>query len=156
MKRDKNLQPLSRQHHNALLMVLLLSKGQRKQADIPIMAKFILDMWHLDLKEHFFAEENILIPALKHTSFNENYTERLLSEHAHIKLVINRIENGLFSNVFLNDFIETLEQHIRFEERVYFPEVEKILSREKLEDLGHKLYETVSVNCMDYPVKFWE
>ena len=156
MKRDKNLQPLSRQHHNGLLMVLLLSKGEKRQADLQIMAEFILEMWNKDLKEHFIAEETILIPALKNKSFNEIYTQRLLSDHAQIRLVVDKIEQGHFSNIYLNEFIVTLEKHIRFEERIYFPEVEKILSSDELEEIGLRLLETTSINCMDYPVKFWE
>lgn len=156
MKRDRNLQPLSRQHHNGLLIVLLLSKGQKKEASIQVMAKFILEMWYKELKEHFLAEESILIPALTLKSFNEQYTQRLLSEHNQIRYIVNKIEEGLFSPVYLNEFINTLETHIRFEERIYFPEVEKTLNNDELEKVGQMLHESASVNCMDYPVKFWE
>ena len=60
MQRNKNLQPLSRQHHNGLLMVLLLSKGVRKQANIQVMADFILDAWQKELQQHFKMEEEFL------------------------------------------------------------------------------------------------
>jgi hemerythrin-like domain-containing protein len=156
MKRDRNLQSLSRQHHNGLLIVLLLSKGQQKQADIQVMARFILDMWNKELKGHFIAEESILVPALTQKSFNKQHTRRLLSEHEHIRDIVNKIEEGLFSPFYLNDFINTLERHIRFEERIYFPQVEKTLNSHELETVGQKLHESASVNCMDYPVKFWE
>ena len=60
-------------------------------------------MWSKDLKEHFVVDENILIPALRDTSFNEHYTERLLSDHAQIRLAVERIEEDLLSNISLND-----------------------------------------------------
>jgi hypothetical protein len=56
MKRDVHLQPLSRQHHNALMAVLLLKKGVQKQADVTVMKDFILFIWEHELVHHFEAE----------------------------------------------------------------------------------------------------
>ncbi|MBC7826242.1 MAG: hemerythrin domain-containing protein [Chitinophagaceae bacterium] len=156
MVRDKNLQPLSRQHHNGLLMVLLLSKGEKKHADLRIMGDFILDGWQKELKEHFIMEEDILVPALQDKDFDRKYTDRLLSEHSQIRSIIKKIEEGLFTTEDLHFFYQTLEQHIRFEERIYFPEAEKILDPEELQRIGLLLHAGSAKNCMDYPVKFWE
>ena len=53
-------------------------------------------------------------------------------------------------------FATLLEQHIRFEERTYFPEVEKILTEKQLRQIGEHLQNDDHTNCMNYPVKFWE
>jgi len=156
MKRDRNLQPLSRQHHNGLLMALLLSKGEKKHADLKIMGDFILDGWKKELKDHFLMEEKILMPALQDKVFNHELSNRVLSEHDQIRMIISRIEQGLFTTTDLHQFHQTLEQHIRFEERIYFPEAEKILSMEELQRIGLLLYQGETGNCTDYPVKFWE
>lgn len=156
MKRDENLQPLSRQHHNGLLMTLLLSKGVKKNANLSTMADFVLDSWNKELNQHFTLEEEILLPALKEKTFDPTLTGRLLAEHQQIRSIVNRIKKGDYTVDDISDFSRLLEQHIRFEERVYFPEAEKGLSKEELKHIGSLLQDTEDLNCMNYPIKFWE
>ena len=156
MKRDENLQPLSRQHHNGLLMALLLSKGIKRNADPHTMADFILEGWDMELKHHFIMEEDILIPALKGKTFDPALTDRLLSEHEQIRSLVGLITKGEFNVEDISKFSGLLEQHIRFEERVYFPEAERHLSNEELSQLGPLLQDTKDLNCINYPIKFWE
>ena len=156
MKRHQQLQPLSRQHHNGLLAALLLKKGIIKAAATNVMAAFILDFWQHDLKAHFESEETILIPALKETEFDETLTRRLLNEHFALRSYIDSVENGYANKETITDFADLLEEHIRFEERTYFPEAEKVLSEGLLITIGEQLHENDEPNCMNYPVKFWE
>lgn len=155
MKRDPNLQPLSRQHHQGLMMVLLLQKGLKKNADPVIMQQFIRDEWHTDLEAHFLQEEQVLIPCLQGKPFNSQLTARILQDHATIRELVAKAEAGALNEIEINYFSELLEQHIRFEERVYFPEAEAVLSPEELQQIGSQLHEKPR-NCMDYPVKFWD
>src|SRR5688572_28412345 len=115
MKRDKNLQPLSRQHHNGLMVALLLLKGTHRNADLKVMADFILDAWHKELKQHFIMEEKILIPALSQKSFDHKLTDRLLTEHEKLRSIMEKIQQGNFTVADINRFAQSLEQHIRFE-----------------------------------------
>ena len=156
MKRDENLQPLSRQHHNGLLMTLLLSKGVRRNADPNVMADFIIDGWKKELNQHFIMEEELLIPTLKKKKFDPLLTDRLLSEHFEIRSIINKFTGGNFTVADISDFAELLEKHIRFEERTYFAEAEKCLSHEELQSIGKLLKESEDANCINYPIKFWE
>lgn len=156
MKRHKQLQPLSRQHHNGLLAALLLKKGIKKAADQKVMAAFILNFWSNDLEVHFNSEETVLIPALKETAFAETLTRRLLNEHTALRSYIFSLQEGDASASITEDFANLLEQHIRFEEKIYFPEAEKALNEEQLQKLGEALHENNEVNCMNYSVKFWE
>ena len=66
MKRDDNLYPLSWQHHNGLMTVLLLKKGVQKMADLQVMHQFIDQLRQQELDEHFETEEMAL------TIFEEN------------------------------------------------------------------------------------
>jgi hemerythrin-like domain-containing protein len=66
------------------------------------------------------------------------------------------MQSGNYNSNDIASFASLLEQHIRFEERIYFPEAEKVLSVEVLEQIGVQLHEDPSGNCMNYPVKFWE
>lgn len=156
MKRDNNLQPLSRQHHNGLLMALLLSKGIKKNANLKTMADFILDSWKKELNQHFILEEEILLPALKEKTFDPTLTARLLSEHQQIRSLVRRMEKGEFTVEDISDFSRLLEQHIRFEERIYFPEAEKQLTPDELKHIGGLLQDTEDSNCINYPIKFWD
>jgi hemerythrin-like domain-containing protein len=155
MKRHEQLQPLSRQHHNGLLAALLLKKGIAKSAAANVMAAFIVDFWNKDLHEHFESEEEVLIPALINTSLDKNLTEQLLKEHALIRSYIDLLKDNPDDLSTIKAFTELLEKHIRFEEKIYFPEAEKLLSEEQLQKIGEQLKEE-GENCMKYPVKFWE
>lgn len=158
MKRHAQLQTLSRQHHNGLLASLLLKKGINKHADIEIMSAFISEFWKIDLEEHFKSEEEILIPALQQTAIDPHLTSRLLNEHTALRSLKDSISKKQTNNInLINEFATLLESHIRFEERIYFPEAEKYLNEAALQLIGEKLHDDdTEKNCMNYPVKFWE
>jgi len=70
MKRDAALQPLSHQHHNALMGVLLIRKGIEKKADMRVIKDFMLNWWQQDLDRHMMAEEKNLLPFLAQNQFD--------------------------------------------------------------------------------------
>jgi len=156
MKRHQQLQPLSREHHNGLLASLLLKKGIAKDADVNTMTAFIADFWRNDLAVHFEKEETVLLPALRHTLFGEYLNRRLLEEHELLRSYIHDLQGKEPTVSLINAFAELLEQHIRFEERIFFPEAEKKLSEEQLKQLGEQLEDDEVSNCINYPLKFWE
>lgn len=156
MKRHLQLQPLSRQHHNGLLAVLLLKKGIKKAAAPKEMAAFILDCWYKDLEAHFKAEEDYLLPAVAITHFDQQLIDKLKEEHALIRSYIYLLQNDPSNVEVIKQFYTLLEKHIRFEEMQFFPEAEKLLTEEQLQQLGNLLYEGDTQNCISYPVKFWE
>lgn len=156
MRRHLQLQPLSRQHHNGLLMSLLLLKGLRKNADLQVLSDFIMLGWREELQSHFEAEEKILIPALKETDFDNSLIQQLLIEHTELRSLVQKIESNSAGMGEISQFSALLEKHIRFEERIFFPKAEEMLSEEKLSAIGEQLQHEDSTNCMNYPVKFWE
>ena len=112
--------------------------------------------WDTDLKAHFESEEQLLIPALDKAGFNAVLTGQLLREHAELRSLIASFQTGTVSAVLLDQFATLLEAHIRFEEKVYFPEAERVLNEQQLIAVGIHLHENNEANCMNYPVKFWE
>lgn len=156
MKRDKNLYPLSHQHHNGLMAVLLLKKGISKQADVKVMADFILTAWKEELEEHFIAEEKVLEPSLLHLPQVQELYNRMLNEHQQIRSVIPELQQGKESTALIELFHVLLDKHIRFEERVLFPFVEEHTAKEFLNKAGERLSNLPNGNCSNYPVKFWE
>lgn len=155
MKRDTNLQPLSRQHHNALMAVLLLKKGVQKKADVQVMQDFIITVWKDELQSHFQLEENWL-PAAPQEPTLKLLHERMLQEHEVIRKYIEQFSTKRTSYEAVQTFYELLEQHVRFEEREYFPALEQYLSVNELQSIGTHLVDKPGQSCAQFPVKFWE
>ena len=156
MKRNEHLQPLSRQHHNGLLAALLLKKGLARNADITVMATFILDFWKDDLQAHFLDEEQHLLPMATADTFDQQLNDQLLDEHSRLRIIVDRIKTGTYSGDDIAAFANLLETHIRFEERVYFPALEAALDASRLAAAGAHLHDRDEKNCMQYPARFWE
>jgi len=156
MKRHQQLQPLSRQHHNGLLMALLITKGLKKKAPLSAMNGFISNGWNEELKEHFEMEESVLLPALRQKSFDPQLTEQLISEHKQIRLLVEKAIVNQATEAELELFSSLLEKHIRFEEKIFFPKAEEVLTEKELIEIGSQLHEDRSKNCINYPIKFWE
>ncbi len=156
MKRHQQLQPLSRQHHNGLLMALLIKKGMKKKASLSLMNDFINNGWNEELKEHFEMEETVLLPALRQKSFDPLLTDQLISEHRQIRLLVEKTFVNQATEAELESFASLLEKHIRFEEQIFFPKAEEILTEKELMEIGRQLHEDRSKNCINYPIKFWE
>ncbi len=156
MKRDKTLYPLSHQHHNGLMAVLLLKKGISKQADLKVMSDFILTAWKAELEEHFIAEEKVLAPSLLHLPQVQDLYNRMLNEHEQIRTIITDLQQGKESTELIESFHISLDKHIRFEERLLFPYIEENTRKDFLNKAGEKLSNLPNGNCSNYPVKFWE
>jgi iron-sulfur cluster repair protein YtfE (RIC family) len=155
LKRSKELQPLSRQHHNGLLFCLLLQKGIKKQTDLEVMQEFIQSFWYKDLQHHFELEENYLSPLKKQFYQLEEGLNRMVSEHYTIKNIINEISiNITYASV--DELRSNLEKHIRFEERELFALIEEAITQQQKIAIGSLLSQEKEANCMNYPVKFWE
>ena len=156
MKREQQLQPLSHQHHNGLMAVLLLKKGVEKQAATTVMDDFILSVWNGELRNHFIKEEVYLHPhVLQIPSLMEKY-EQMKAAHHQIRHVVDAIRSGASGTDRILEFYTLLEKHIRFEERDLFPFIEEQIQPEQLNELGRNLQQLESKACSDYPVKFWE
>ena len=156
MKRDKNLIPLSHQHHNGLMAVLLLEKGVKKNAELKIMNDFIIYCWEEELENHFIAEEKSFDPSLLHLPQLQELYDRMISEHQQIRSIINAIKQRVESMELVQTFHTLLENHIRFEERILFPFIQELADETVLSSLGEQLVHLPNGNCNNYFVKFWE
>ncbi len=155
MKRHENLQPLSRQHHNGLLAVLLLGKGLDRNTDPGQLRDFIEWLFTGDLELHFSLEEQQLVPLMQQHPELEELAARLLDEHRLLQELRVQISQQPDADT-VRAFTDLLEKHIRFEERVAFPAAEQYLSAAEMSQLGAGLAGHDDQNCMRYPVKFWE
>jgi len=144
MKRHNSLIPLSRQHHETLIVAQLIKKGapvyKGLPEDIEGKREYLLNFFKADLVNHFEAEERILIPIVSGKNKElDLFNERIISDH---KKIVNYIEEiGRQRNIKdnMNELGNLLSGHIRFEERIYFELIQKILPELLLNKLENVL-----------------
>ena len=125
-KRHKALQNLSREHHHGLLLSWKIRTGFNKNIDTERIWLYTDWFFKTHLIPHFELEEAYIFPILKS---DDELVKKALSDHRRLKRLFSETEKDANT---LNKIEEELEQHIRFEERVLFPEIQKIASQKQL------------------------
>lgn len=148
MKRNKNLIPLSREHHYGLLFCWKIQQGIKKGVSYYRIRDYVNFFWKSHLEKHFATEDEAL-PEIK----NEALYKQMEKEHHEIRDLILKINTSEDLQLLL-DFAKLLHAHIRFEERVVFPDYEEKLSQSELERIGDYLVKNPKEE-EDYPDEFW-
>lgn len=129
LKRNAGLIQFSREHHFSLLLVWKIRHGIQNQIAAERIASYIIYFYEHDLQKHFEAEELELFPKLG----KENVLQqRALYEHEAMCQLIDEIRNDTNNNKLLEKFADTLEKHIRFEERTLFDVLQNTLTEQEL------------------------
>ena len=127
IKRNKLIQPLSRDHHHTLLLCWKIRKGFKKGVDTTRMKKYTDWFFVNHVQPHFEIEEKYLFPVLG----NEHHLiKRALAEHRRLARLFTE-EKDLLRALTLIE--EELESHVRFEERELFNEIQKIATEAQLQ-----------------------
>lgn len=150
MKRNENLVPLSRDHHFGLLCSWKIREGVRKNITYDRIKKYINYFWQESLSKHFEIEDTVL-PEPE----NESLQLQMQKEHSEIKKLINTVNQSQNPRL-LGDFADALRNHIRFEERMYFPHLEEYLSDEKMNEIGNQLNQIHQKEEDSYDDEFWK
>lgn len=120
MTRDPRLQPLSRDHHHALVWA-------RRLARVTTWTRAEGEALHLrfeaELEPHFRVEEAILLPALR-AADRAPLADQVAAEHATLRALALRARVGDAAATCALG--EHLSAHVRFEERVVFPACEDL------------------------------
>jgi hemerythrin-like domain-containing protein len=132
VKRAEALQPLSREHHQALHM----AKRLRDQPPEEVVDDFTL-FWKDQGIEHFRLEEEVLVPASGLPDDHE-MVRRLMREHREITAMAEAVGPGS-KNESIRLLGEALTAHVRFEERELFPLIESTLDESELSALASRL-----------------
>lgn len=126
MKRSPSLQPLSREHHAALVLARACERAGRSGNADAVAAACVraLTEYAAQIAAHFELEEQRLLPLL-HGDAGQALVQRTLADHRALRALLD----GLRQNdaAALARFGETLAAHVRFEERELFPAVEAAL-----------------------------
>ncbi len=146
IKRHTSLKPLSHDHHHSLLLCWKIRTGFRKKIEIGRMKSYADWFYKNYLLPHFEVEEKYVFPFLGNT---HELVKRAWSEHQKLRRLFEG-ENDAVKSLGLIE--EKLEQHIRFEERVLFNEIQGIAPAKELEDMV-----TIhSTHASSQPVEEWK
>lgn len=144
MKRNEALQPLSRDHHRALEIALKLRRAT--DADVETIRREFVAFWHDHGALHFRVEEDVLLPAFaRHGDAAAPEVVRVLTDHVEIRRRAEDLEAATpRTRQELGDLGEILNEHVRHEERVLFPLIERSLPAAELEALAQRIEEAES------------
>lgn len=132
IKRNKAIQPLSRDHHFSLLLCWKIRKGFSKDIAPKRIKKYADWFFQNHILPHFGIEEEYLFPVLG----NEHVmVKKALSDHRRLSRLF-RDEKEIEKSLSLIE--EELENHVRYEERELFNEIEKKARQEQLEVITEK------------------
>jgi hemerythrin-like domain-containing protein len=138
MKRNEALAPLSRDHHQALSQALRLKRADGAGAAEALGE--MVEFFDADGAVHFQVEEEVLLPRYVRDAGADPADEsivRVLTDHVWIRARVAELRESAEPSVErLRELGERLDAHVRHEERVLFPEIERALSAEQLESLG--------------------
>jgi iron-sulfur cluster repair protein YtfE (RIC family) len=124
VKRSTELMPLSREHHEALVLARRACEPHRPHADATQLRPHILSRWTEQFAPHFACEERVLFPALRAAGAREAADEAR-AQHEHIRSVIDRLRDGDLAA--LPAWGDAMREHVKWEERVLFPLAEQVL-----------------------------
>jgi iron-sulfur cluster repair protein YtfE (RIC family) len=148
LKRHIALQPLSREHHQGLLLSWKVRKGLSKGVELKRISKYVHWFYTEHLQKHFSDEEEFVFPVLGN---DHELVKRALAEH---RRLIRLMENEEELERSLHAFEEELEKHIRFEERTLFNEIQTIATSEQLKKIEEVLNEDTF--CDSWDDQFWK
>jgi len=144
IKRHEALKPLSRDHHQGLILAQQLKKGAPQYKGMPSTLEskkeYAIAFYKSELVKHFADEEEILFPfvAGKNSGIDKLILE-IISEHRKMEIMVKNLEDSHNLEDLLDELGNLLETHIRKEERELFVEIEKALSEDELKIISTKL-----------------
>lgn len=148
MKRNKNLHPLSWEHHHALTSVVLtrrhIAENAPQERLVQTATEFV-DFHRDNLLPHFRHEEEVVLPLyLNHVPEDDSDVLRLLTDHIALHRlvgIVGQAASGADNLIpALTELTDRLEAHVRFEERELFPKIEAALTGEEIAHIGAALY----------------
>lgn len=133
IKRNASIVEFSKDHHFALLLIWKIRQGLGKSIDPLRISRYVIHFFDADLVDHFRDEEQILFNRLS----SENPL-RIQAEMNHLKIrkLIEELKEDSMDVKLLKNIADSLEKHIRFEERQLFNHLQEALPAEVLSELA--------------------
>ena len=130
-KRHESLIPLTHDHHHALAAArrLQLAAG-RDTLDRATATNTFLEFFGSETVAHFREEEEDVFPLVIDAAEAKDPLIRLLLDHVQMHGLVGRLQAELAgdgpSEDTMTAIASALQEHIRYEERVFFPLVESL------------------------------
>lgn len=151
IRRSTQLAPLSRDHHNGLLLVQRIRLGLKKEAPPTAVSAYAHWFWQQQLQPHFQKEETLLLPLFP----SERLLLQMKDEHEAIEGLLH-INESIPDPALLEELATQLHDHIRFEERILFPFIEEKCNVSQLNALAEVLNKAPA-SCAAWPgPPFWK
>lgn len=131
MKRASELVPLSREHHEALVLARRACEPGRPLADPGELRPHVLQRWTEHFGPHFECEERVLFPALRAAGAADQADEAC-AQHSQVRSLIEDLRRG--EPGALAAWGDAMRAHVQWEERHLFPLAEKLLALPALAD----------------------
>lgn len=147
LKRHQALQSLSREHHHGLLLCRKIREGFRHNIPAGRIKKYADWFWENHLMAHFETEEKYLFSVLPAGS---SLVKKALAQHRRLRRLFAETRE---TSRALHQIEEELEEHIRFEERILFNEVQQLATPEQLQQIAAQ---RSSEFCDDWSDEFWK
>ncbi|WP_086477578.1 MULTISPECIES: hemerythrin domain-containing protein [Arenibacter] len=130
IKRHKAMQPLSREHHQGLLLSWKIRTGFSKGVSVERIKTYLNWFFSTHLMPHFEAEEEYIFPILGN---EHELVKKAISQHRRLERLFNTSVD-LKRTILLIE--EELQAHIRFEERILFNEIQQIATTSQLDTIA--------------------
>ncbi len=142
MKRHEALQPLSREHHPALVQAKRLRDFSGDADQARELARAFIGFWDAEIAQHFRDEEELLLPLLAQRAGDD--CEEILetvAQHVTLRRSVMELRRRLTAATdidapLLNALGDALKAHVRFEEDQLFPRAEQALLDDDLRYLA--------------------
>ncbi|HVT12465.1 MAG TPA: hemerythrin domain-containing protein [Fimbriimonadaceae bacterium] len=133
MKRHPSLEAFSRDHNvglifgRRLVQASSLDEGGRQAA-----VGELLQYWSDELADHFMEEERLLLSLIPSAELRH----RLVEDHREFSAIVDYLVDRRGDPDLMGRAGELLAIHIRWEERVLFPEIQRTATTRQLEELS--------------------
>ncbi len=150
IKRTDHIVKLSRDHHASLLFCWKLRQGIKYHISAERLIKYVQYFWQHHFSIHFKEEEKFLFAPLK-----DDIVQKAIADHQKINTLIEQISFHETENEddVLLELADLVNHHVRYEERILFPHLEKNLSEEQLEKISREINTEPLID--NYDDNFW-
>jgi iron-sulfur cluster repair protein YtfE (RIC family) len=140
MKRHPSLIPLSREHHEVLILAQLLKPNAPHYKGLPHTMEgkkeYALALFQKSIKPHFEKEEAVLKRTAGYHETIAALGEAISNEHRQLTALFQQLQNGTATETVLQQTGLLLESHIRKEERELFPAIQQFCPETVLMELN--------------------
>lgn len=152
IKRNKNIVPLSREHHATLLFCWKLKSGIQLGIDPERIQRYVNYFYEHELLPHFKKEEDLLF-----TDHQDEMVQKALQDHQSILSKVKEVKNchGEHCYSVFDELAALVNDHTRYEERTLFPYLESKIPEEELERIGKILEGEDHGAEENYNDQFW-